>query len=109
MRKQIFYNTKDLNFETKKRILEEAKKVCYEFQVDELISNNLQRKESKKTYNEMLKDFKIKDHFVVIKRTYPLEHGEIGYCTIGENPEYFLFLFLTEEDLNNLVNKFHLN
>lgn len=115
----IFYQTDHLNLTTKSQILEDAYQVCYNYHVDKLETGNVQRQRTDMTFNQIFNSFDENCHFVVIYRRgfdddnqfmgRPSWKGEIGFTTMNPgNDNYFLFIYLTEDQLFDLVDKFEL-
>lgn len=83
-----------LPLESKRLICERAKAVCYRWWVDVLdyrVSWCRQRIDM--PWNEILAKLTDRCHFTMIKRTVrPEHHLEVCFSTIGETPEYFLWI-----------------
>lgn len=63
-----------------------------------------------KTIHDMLNDARLTHHKVCIDRSVQhdvAKYGEIGYSTMGD-PSYFLYIFVTLENLQYLVDKYKL-
>lgn len=108
--RDVFYNTRNLSFEQKKELLKFANKLSYDTSVQQIQSGTYQRKRIDKTFDWFLTIFENRDHFVVIHRKGYEDpyYGEIGVRTMDMN-DYFLYINITEENLNELVKKFNLN
>ena len=63
------------------------------------------------SFENIMGMFDNKCHFVVINRAErPLEpeHGEIGFCTMAKDPDYFLWINIVIKDLKLLIDKYNL-
>ncbi len=107
----IFYNTKILTTKRKKEIILFAKDLCYDWHVDKLdCSISWSRKEIDMSFEDILKTLNKKSHFTIVHRAKIaniLANGEIAFSNIG-GIRYSLYLFLTIENLNKLVDKYKL-
>lgn len=107
-----FYNTTTYNVEDKRNILIDAKELSNEWWVDVLETSSYVRKKINMPFVEILNKLNDKSHFVVICRDSNVsnfKHGEIGFSTITETPEYFLFINLEFRNLIKILNKYNLN
>ena len=108
----IFYDHSHLNTKQKIELMLYAKKQSYEWWVDILdCSKSLHRQKIEMSFEDILKKFKSNCHFVVIHRKgFPSgEHYiEVGFSTMAETPEYFLWIYLKEEKLPDLIKKYEL-
>lgn len=106
-------------------IMREGKSFALEYFIDKLeIEKSWRRERADLSFDEVLEIFStFKMHWVFIQRNQnpyfifgnSYEHTkeyfpyyEIGGCTIGYNPEYFLFIYMTKENGDKLVNKYNL-
>ena len=91
-------------------ILEDAYKVAIDLHVDILDYNvSFAKQRTEMSFAEVMKKFNNSCHFVVIQRNYPKpgDRGEIGIRTM-ESPDYFLFIYLSVENLNKIVERYKL-
>lgn len=95
------------------KILNSANKVCIEFRVDKLdCSISWARQSIDMSYKEVMKKFDLRSHFVVIYRRGFIKEeyiGEIGFCTMGAATSYYLWIYLSKEDLDKLVLEYKLS
>lgn len=105
----IFYKTQNLGLSEKKELLKYANELSYDTSVQQIQPKSFQRKRIDKTFEWFLTILKNSDHFVVIHRKGYNDpyYGEIGVRTMDMN-DYFLYINVTEEDLQKIVNKFNL-
>lgn len=110
MKHDIFYKNDHLDLATKLAILEDAYKVANSWHVDLKRHNDMARQPTDLSFEDSLKFLTDKCHYVIIHRMFPEDEqrGEIGFCTLGNNPDYFLFIHTSVEDLNNIVHKYGL-
>jgi len=105
----IFYKVDSLSLEKKKSILELAKKLSYEYHIDKLdCSISWARRQIDMSFEEVMKKFGDSCHFVVILRKGFDCHenkGEIGFSTMT-GIDYYLFIYLTEENLEKIIKKY---
>jgi hypothetical protein len=111
--RHIFYNTKNLTKKKKKEIIDFSYKKCFNTWVDILDCNISWRRQTiDMSYKDVMKRFNQKCHFVIIDR-YDLltksRYGEVGFNTLGSGPEYFLYILVTSDILEEIVNKYKLN
>jgi hypothetical protein len=109
----IVYKTHKLSLEQKKNLLLDCKEKCYKWWVDILdCSVSAARQKVDMSFDEMLQKLNKKSFFTVIDRgtfyNWDTKHFEIGFSTITENPEYFLFILVKDEDFKDLKFKYGL-
>ena len=114
----ICYNTSHLTLGQKREICIEAKKVCFEWWVDKLdCSKSVARQNIEMSFEDILKKLTDDCHFVFIyRRGYEnwknnkyFKHTwsiEIGFCTMGKGVDYFLFIYMKEEEKDIFINKY---
>ena len=106
----IFYKSYELSLNTQIEILNKAKEISTSWHVD--ILKSVYRETIEMTFEDIMSKFDKKCHFVIIKREEPsiklTRYGEIGFSTMGKGLDYFLWIFLTEEDLDNLLREYNL-
>lgn len=106
-----FYNLNSLSTKQLKSFFTDAIMLSYDTHVEILSDESIRRHRSfERTIGQMIDDCNTSYHNVCIDRSVSLgvsNYGEIGYCTLG-NPDYFLYIFVTLENLQILVNKYHL-
>lgn len=105
-----FYETTGLSLEEKINLLNDSFKLNRKWWVDELdVSKSYSRQKIEMSYDDILGYFNNSCHFVVIQRNgYDDPYGEIGFSTLGRDPEYFLWLILELDDLYDITNKYKL-
>lgn len=108
----IFYSTRNLDFETKIKILNEAKAMAYYWRVDELDCNvSFFRRKIEMSFEDIMKKFKNNSHFVIIVR--PIDfvtekpYLEIGFCLLQPH-DYYLWLYLDLKHLPYFINTYDL-
>ncbi len=103
----IFYYTRELDLKTKRAICDYAYKRNTNFQVDILDCNvSWQRQYVEMSYEEVMKKLKQDTFFrVILRRGYDKPKGEVVFRTM-EIPDYFLWLNITVEDLEQLLKEF---
>ena len=117
----IFYQVENLDLESKKSILYEAYNKATSYHVDYLdCDKSIARQRTDLDFNEVIEKFDESCHFVVIYRRGEDEYketghsifkwwcGEVGFTTMKLGVNYFLFIYLTKEDLFKIVDKFAL-
>lgn len=108
-----FYDlTKFQNRNKLREFFKTAIMLSYDTHIDVLDCNISFRRQNctTKTIIDMLNDVRLANHNVCVDRSVQHEgsnYGEIGYCTMG-NPNYFLYIFVTLENLQCLVDKYNL-
>jgi len=114
----IHYNTSHLTLEQKQKICTEAKKVCFEWNADKLdCSKSWARQTIEMSFEDILKKLTDDCHFVFIhRRGYEdwknnkyFKHTwsiEIGFCTMDKGVDYFLFIYMKEEEKDIFINKY---
>jgi hypothetical protein len=113
MEESGFYSLKKLNDEQLKNFFNDAVALSYEAYVEVLDCSKSFRRQSCETFtvHDMIKRASVNNHNVCIDRSIQMgfrKYGEIGYCTITSAPDYFLFVFVTLENLQILVDKYNL-
>lgn len=106
-----FYNTSGLTIETKVDLLKSAKELSRRWWVDVLNMGNARRELVEMSFDEMVSKLNNKCHFVVIMRNNPFNdesYGEIGFSTIMDNPECFLFIELEFKNMVKILNKYNI-
>jgi hypothetical protein len=118
----VFYKVDKLSLSKKIEIMNYAKSICFKWWVDKLdCSVSISRQKIDMSFDEIIEKFTNKCHFVIIHRRgdtkwkdkdkdnlYDEWCGEIGFCTMGLGIDYYLWIYITEEQLENLINKFNL-
>jgi hypothetical protein len=110
---QQFYSLPQeyLNCDLKKKIILECKDICTSFNVDELDCNKSWcRVKSQLSFEDIILKLDTSCHFVIILRDDHIngQYGEIGFSTLTSGISYYLFIFITKQDLLNLVDKYNL-
>ena len=113
MEQDIFYRVYGMSLKTKKNLLEDAKKLSFEWWVDILdCSKSFARKKINMSFKEIMSKLSQKSHFVVINRKergQEKEYGEIGFSTMTFQPEHFLWVYISKKDLDKLVSEYKLD
>jgi len=108
----IFYKTFNLSIEQKTNILLEAKEKSYEWWVDTLEpSKSFSRKRININFEEILSKLDNNSHFVFINRKGSYEEFynlEIGFSSLENNINYFLWIYLYESEIDFFVKKYNL-
>ena len=88
-----------LTLKQKKELILAAKAVCFEWWVDILdCSKSWYRQKTDMSFEDIMKKFDKTCHFIVIHRNFGREnHIEVGFCTMGKGPDYFLWINVTME------------
>ena len=107
-----FYNLKSLTKRQLKSFYKDAINLAYDVHIDILDCNSSFRRQrsTDKTVGEMIENCNAEFHNVCINRSiqYNTElYGEIGYCQLT-SPDYFLYIFVTLDNLEKLVLKYKL-
>jgi hypothetical protein len=104
----IFYSTDQLTLEEKTAILTEAHQTCYKWHVDILdCKKSFSRQPIELSFQEIMSKLNEKSHFVIINRKavpYDGDYLEIGFSS-GGDPDYLLWLFLSENHLKKLIQR----
>ena len=108
-----FYSLSKLDNDKLKAFFKDAVDLSYDSHIDILDCSKSFRREqcTTKTIQEMVDNANTKHHNVCIDRSVQSDtsqYGEIGYCTITKEPDYFLYIFVTLENLQVLVDKYNL-
>ena len=106
----IFYEKNDMTMEDKVSIINRAKELSYEWWVDKLdCSESWMRQKIDMSFEEVMEMFMPNCHFTVIHRRGIGDwHGEIGFSTMGVGVEHFLWIYVSEGDLQKIVKEFKL-
>jgi hypothetical protein len=102
-----FYDTTSLSIDDKINILYDMYVESESYRVDILDTNlGWSRQKLDWDFDQIIHKFNNKSHFVIVERNNLIEgnYGEIGFSTLT-SPSYFLFIFVTIETLNKLVNE----
>lgn len=95
-----------------KRFFKDAIMLAYNVHIDILPETSWSRERTTdKNIKEMIDGCSIRHHNVCVDRSiqHDIEkYGEIGYTIIGGKPSYFLYIFVTLNNLSKLVNKYNL-
>ena len=107
-----FYNLKKLNLEQLKAFFKDAVALAYDTKVQILDCNISwgRQNTNDKSVQEMLGDVSLKHHNTCINRKIQhdmLDYGEVCYTT-HKHPTYFLYCFLTLDNLKILTDKYSL-
>lgn len=105
----IFYKISDLSLIDKSEIIHYAKRKATDWWVDKLdCAESWSRQKVEMSFSDIMQKFTNKCHFTVIHRRGYEKKGEIGFSTMGLGIEYYLWINISEEDLDELVEKFEL-
>lgn len=107
-----FYNIDTISIQKKKKIINEALSVCYEWHVDKLdCSESFRRQRIEMSFENIVLKLKNSSHFTIIHRRniYDGEYGEIGFCQMEKGITYFLWIFITISELEKLTKKHKLD
>lgn len=114
MRKSGFYNLSKLDNNQLKAFYNDAVLLAYDVHVEILDyskSGIIRQQCTTKTVQELIDEANTKYHNVCIDRSIQNKntlYGEIGYCTNTSEPDYFLYIFVTLDNLKTLVDKYNL-
>lgn len=109
--RDVFFDVSEMTVEKKKDFTRDALAVCDNWKTDVLdCSVSFARQSIDMTFDEALELLDDSCHFVVINRKgYPERFcGEIGFSTMGIGKNIFLFIYTSEEALEQLVSKYKL-
>jgi hypothetical protein len=109
-----FYNLKTLNKKQLKKFFEDALHLAYNAHVDKLDCNVSWARQStdERSLGEMIDRCSPTYHNICIDRSVQHsseKYGEIGYNIISEEPSFFLYIYITLENLKILVDRYGLN
>ena len=112
----LFYNTKKLTLTSKRKLLLEAKSLCYKWWADVLTEDSWVRHKIDLPFDIVMKQLSGECHYIFIHRNdkYKLydddrkEYLETGFCTLGKTPEYFLWILLDIKHIKPLIKKYGL-
>lgn len=107
-----FYNIGKLTDKQLKKFFSDAVMLSYNTHIDVLDCEKSWTRQrcNEKTIKEMIDGCRAKFHNVCIDRSIQHEtelYGEIGYCTLA-SPNYFLYVFVTLDNLKELITKYNL-
>lgn len=110
-KQHIFGKVDNLSLKKKISILDLAKELSYEYRIDKLdCSISWSRQQIDMSFEDVMKKFDSSCHFVVILRRgfdFEKNKGEIGFRS-GGKINYFLFIYLTPENLEKIIKKYNL-
>ncbi|WP_280746366.1 MULTISPECIES: hypothetical protein [unclassified Parabacteroides] len=109
-----FYNTRSLPFAQKIELLKECRNICQTWWVDKLdCSISFARQRIDISFEEIMEKFSDSAHFVVIDRKFhPLDevkHFEIGFSAMTSPIDYFLFIWVEDEKMPEILRKYNMN
>lgn len=105
-----FYKLSKLNKKQLKSFFKDAIMLSYDCHIEKIDSFYRERA-TEKSIAEMINNVSKENHNVCIDRSVQYKDtlvGEIGYCTLAKNPDYFLYIFMTLENLKTLTEKYNL-
>jgi hypothetical protein len=106
----IFYDIDKLSVQKRKKIINDAFSLKFDWHVDKLDCNeSFRRQRIEMSFDDIMIKFKGNCHFTVIhrKNIHDGEYGEVGFCT-KDMVTYFLWIFITLKELENLIIKYKL-
>jgi len=115
----IFYDIDELTLDQKRDLLKDAHKVCLSWNADVLdCRKSWSRETIEISFEDILKKLDDDSHFVFIHRKgflgasgdpLPGEYQlEIGFRTMRNDPDYYLFIFCDQKKLSKFLTKYHL-
>lgn len=112
----IFYKTNHLSLDKKIELLNYSKELATHWHLDKLENSFTRKKIENATWDDVLNNFNIDSHFFIIHRrgygdwkSFPDRWcGEIGYATFNSNKNIYLFLYISEDNLERIIEKFNL-
>ena len=108
----VFYDIKQLKLSGRMALLNDANMLATNVFVDKLdVKTSYSRQRTNLTYNDIMLKFDKKCHMVVIHRNNNFINGnvgEIGFCTLAKDIDYFLFMYLPIDKLEIIINKYNL-
>ena len=107
-----FYNLKTLSTAQLKKFFKDAVMLSYDTHIERVKPKSLARERTDEITIQMMINLidKSNHHYVCIDRSVQCKnenYGEIAMRFLG-NTDYFLYIFTTLENLNELVNKYKL-
>ena len=107
-----FYNIKKLSNDQLKAFYKDAVMLSYDTHIEILDCEKTWRRErsNEKTISEMIEESSTSYHNICIDRSVQMEnekYGEVGYCSLN-TPDYFLYIFVTLDNLKLLADKYGL-
>jgi hypothetical protein len=105
----IFYKVSDLSLIEKSDIINCAKSKPTAWWVDKLdCAESWARQRVDMSFNEIMQKFGNSCHFTIIHRRGYEKKGEIGFSTMGLGVDYFLWIEISEDFLEDIIKKFEL-
>lgn len=106
----IVYNTDKLSIDIKKEICEWSKHRSFDWWVDILdCSKSSRRHKIKCSWEKIIEKLNDSCHFTVINRRDGIyKYVEVVFCTLAMRPDYFLWVLIDEDYLNDLISTFNL-
>jgi hypothetical protein len=114
----MWYGFYELNFKTNdelKQFFKDSIDLCFEFRIDIKNESYIREKAVGLTLSYMLDNTNLKNLNVCVDRVvynegkiYDNQLGEIGYCTFDRDRDIFLWIYLSVENLNLLVEQYKL-
>jgi len=117
----VFYDLSNLSFNKLKKLFNYCLEYADESHVQKLDRKELLRRQMHPSVspieyiNNILNN---NDHHVFIHRKGHIDQKEkdipyswcieAGSCTLGQSPDYFLYIFIDEQHLDHIINKFQL-
>lgn len=105
-----FYKLNGLSEEQLKQFFTDAVMLSYDSHVEKLESWQRENTDEK-SIGQMISNVSKENHNVCIDRSIQMQNrlvGEVAYSTFG-SPSYFLYCFLTLDNLKILTDKYSLN
>ena len=110
----IFYHTEQLSLKKKKELLEDAKEKSFQWMVDVLdVYQSRQRVSIKMNWEDIMAKLDKKCHYVFIhRRGYDENESEwlveTGFSTMGNGPDYFLWVNCDQKEIPYFIEKYKL-
>jgi hypothetical protein len=111
----VFYDVNKLSFKNKIQLLKDAKDLCFNWWVDILdCSKSLCREKINLSFEEVIDICNKKTKFIFIHRRGYDDlkksnwYFEVGYTNMS-SPDYFLWIQVNENYVDNLIKKYNLS
>lgn len=109
-----FYSLKKLNDSQLLEFFERALELSYHYRIDIKDDSYSRTACTTLTLEHMKSIISSKNHNVCIDRTiqhsgnYHIDEGEVGFSTLSEKYDKFLYVFMTQENVTQLAKEFKL-
>lgn len=113
MKRDIFYDINSKSFEEKLKIMNNAKELCYKWEVDKLdCMESWARQHVDMSWNDIIDKASEDSYFVFIHRYNTVsdedEYLEVGFRSMGPEIDYFLWIYIDVEYEDKLTDKWNL-